>query len=144
MKQRSSGITLTELLVVLCLLSILITLGIPAFESFFVRWEASSGVRTVTTAISYARYDAVKMNRSVKFCIENNRILLKEKRSGVWEPFRSFDVDENVSLTINSSPVFSPTGSVAPLCSIYVRNERYCYKITISIEGRIKVAEIEP
>jgi hypothetical protein len=132
-----------ELLVVLCLLAILITLGIPAFKSFFIQWEASGGVRTVTTGLSYARYDAVKMNRSVKFCIEDNQILLKEKRSGVWEPFRSFDVEKNVSLTINSSPVFSPTGSVAPLCSIYVENERYRYKITISIAGRIKVVIVE-
>lgn len=144
MRPSRNGISLMELLVVLCLLAILITLGIPAFKSFFIQWEASSGVRTVTTALSYARYDAVKMNRSVKFCIEDNQILLKEKRSGVWEPFRSFDVDEDVSLTINSSPVFSPTGSVAPLCSIYVENERYCYKITISIAGRIKVTMIRP
>lgn len=144
MRRSRNGMSLTELLVVLCLLSILITLGIPAFKSFFIQWEASGGVRTATTALSYARYDAVKMNRSVKFCIEDNQILLKEKRSGVWEPFRSFDVEKNVSLTINSSPVFSPTGSVAPLCSIYVENERYCYKITISIAGRIKVTTIKP
>ena len=46
------------------------------------------------------------------------------------------------SVKINSSPVFSPTGSVSPLCSIFVKNSKYQYKITLSISGRIKTTEI--
>ena len=99
-------------------------------------------MRTVTSALSTARYNAIRMNRSVKFCIEENRLLLKEKKGKVWETFLPFDVDEAVSITINSSPVFSPTGYVSPLCSIYLKNEHYRYKITLSIAGRVKVIEV--
>ena len=146
MKQKKhltskKGITLTELLVALCILSLVGMAGVPMFKASVKRWEVSSGVRTVTTALSTARYNAIKMNRSVKFCIENNRVLLKEKKGTLWCTFSSFEAEKDVSLTINASPVFSPIGSVAPLCSIYVSNEHYHYKITLSSAGRIKVTE---
>jgi Tfp pilus assembly protein FimT len=142
MKKDKRGFTLGELLVFLGIFSIVVMIGIPMFKSTISRWEVTSGVRTVTSALSTARYNAIKMNRSVKFCIEENRIILKEKKGNVWESFLPFEVDEKVSLSINSSPIFSSTGYVSPLCSIYVQNEHYRYKITLSIAGRVKVIEV--
>jgi len=143
-KNSKRGITLIELLVALCIFSLVGMVGIPMFRASVERWEVSGSVRTVTSALSTARYDAIKMNRSVKFCIENNRVLLKEKSGAVWVAFMSFEVDKDVSLSINALPVFTPIGSVAPLCSIYVWNEHYQYKITLSSAGRIKVIAIKP
>lgn len=143
MRVDKPGFSVVELLVVVCVLAITITMGANIFKASFSRWEASSGVRTVTGAMSSARYHAIRMNRSVKFCIEKNRIFLKEKESGEWKTFRSFGVDDNVSLSINASPVFSPEGFASPLCSIYVENGHYRYKITLSIAGRIKAAKIK-
>jgi hypothetical protein len=130
------------MLVILVILFLIILVGIPTFTSIIARWEASTGVRTVTAAMYTARYNAVKMNRPVKFCIENNRIMLKEKRNNVWKPFWPFEVEEGVSISSNESPVFSPTGFASPLCSIYVETERYRFKITLSIAGRIKVLKL--
>jgi type II secretory pathway pseudopilin PulG len=142
MTRGGRGFTMIELLVILGIISLVIMVGIPTFTSVIARWEAAAGVRTVTTALYTARYNAVKMNRSVKFCIEDNRILLKEKKGRVWKPFWPFDVEESVTLKINASPVFSPTGFASPLCSIYVETERYRHKITLSIAGRIKVLKL--
>lgn len=139
MRTGKGGFTVVELVVAVCILAIVITMGAQVFKASFSRWEVSGGVRTVTAAMSTARYDAVKMNRSVKFCIEKNRVVLKEKIGTTWKPFMFFDVDVNVSLSINASPVFSPTGLASPLCSIYVENSHYKYKITISSAGRVKV-----
>jgi hypothetical protein len=54
-----------------------------------------------------------------------------------------FSLGKNVSVTINSSPIFFPNGSIAPLCSILVENEVSHYKITISIAGRVKITEMK-
>lgn len=136
------GITLIELLVALCIFGLVGMMGIPMFRASVERWEVSGSVRTVTSALSTARYDAIKMNRSVKFCIENNRVLLKEKSGTVWVTFMTFEVEKDVSLSINALPVFTSIGTVAPLCTIYVWNEHYKYKISISIYGRVKVEEV--
>jgi Tfp pilus assembly protein FimT len=131
-----------ELLVALCILALAGMVGIPRFRASVERWEVSGSVRTVTSALSTARYDAIKMNRSGKFCIENNRVLLKEKSGTVWVTFMSFEVDKDVTLSVNASPVFSPIGTVAPLCTIYVKNEHYQHKISLSIMGRVKVVKV--
>ncbi|HLP49127.1 MAG TPA: type II secretion system protein [Candidatus Kapabacteria bacterium] len=142
-KINKNGITLLELIVALCILSLVGMLGVPMFKSSVKRWETAESVRTVTSALATARYDAIKMNRSVKFCIENNRVLLKEKRGTIWCTFSFFAVDKDISLTSNAAPVFSPIGNVSPLCSIDIRNIHYHYKITLSIAGRIKIIEIK-
>ena len=67
-----------------------------------------------------------------------------EKRGEEWQTVSSTDLGDKVSASINSSPVFSPCGSVSPLCSIHVKNEKHHYKITLSIAGRLKVSKIEP
>lgn len=144
MRRHKSGFTVIELLVGVCILAFVITMGANIFKASFSRWEVNEGVRMVTAAMSRARYNAIKMNRPVKFFIEENRIYLREKVSGRWKTFMSFDVDDNVTLSINSSPVFSPTGFASPLCSIYVENKRFRYKITLSMAGRIKTTRLKP
>ncbi|NIM14261.1 MAG: hypothetical protein GTO45_19675 [Candidatus Aminicenantes bacterium] len=135
------GITLLELFIALGIISLALTIVVPGFKSFYSRMEINNGLRAVTSALSTARYKAIMMNKRVKFTIEGDKIVLNEKQSNQWQAFMHFDLEENVSFSINASPVFSPAGSVSPLCSIYVKNKIYSYKITISMAGRIKVME---
>ena len=79
MTKNKRGFTIIEMIVTLGIVAMVITMGARVFRASFSRWEASSGVRTVTAAMSTARYNAINMNRSVKFCVEKNRIVLKEK-----------------------------------------------------------------
>ena len=132
------GYTLVELLVALSVLGLLLAVGVPSFRGITARWDIAEGVRTVTAALYTARYNAVKMNRSVKFSIQNNEIQLREKEGRTWEVFQTFKVESNITITGNASPVFSPSGFAAPLCSVYVESERYRYRITLSSAGRVK------
>lgn len=132
------GYTVVELLTALCILGLVVTVGVPSFQGVMARWDIGEGVRTVTAALYTARFNAVKMNRSVKVCVESNEIQLKEKKGKVWEVFQTFEMNEKIWLAGNASPVFSPSGFAAPLCSIYVESERYRYKISLSSAGRVK------
>ena len=141
--KNNRGVTLLELFITLAIAALVLMVGVPGFKSFFCRMEVRNGVRTVTVALNTARYKAIMTNKSVKFTMETDKIVLKEKRDGRWEGFLHFDLSEKVSFSINSSPVFTPFGSVAPLCSVYVSNEISQYKITLSIAGRLKVTEVK-
>jgi hypothetical protein len=131
------------MLVTITLLSLIVTMSIPGLKSFFSRMEVSNALRTVTCAFSAARYESVRKNRRVKVSMKGEKFFLMEKKGGYWKEFRSFQLDKAVSVSMNASPVFSPYGSVAPLCSVYVENVNYRYKITISMAGRIKVSQLE-
>jgi Tfp pilus assembly protein FimT len=141
--KRSRGISFLELFIALGIISLTLTMTVSGFQSFYRRMEINNGLRAVTSALSTARYRAIWMNKRVKFTIEEDKIVLKRKESSQWNAFMHFDLEKKVSYSINASPVFSPGGSVSPLCSIYVSNKTYCFKITISMAGRIKVLEID-
>jgi hypothetical protein len=122
----------------------------PGFNSYLKRMEVRNTLRTITGVLNTARYKAVVLNKRVKFCIEDKNeedivIRLKEKRYGDsrWKEFMEFSLEKKVSITINSSPIFFPNGSISPMCSILVENEISHYKITISIAGRVKITEMK-
>ncbi len=140
--KQSRGLTVTELLVALSIFALLIGFGVPAFRAFFKNVEINNSLRTVTLALNSARYKAIENNKSVKLAIKANRLVLLEKRNDVWEPFMDFDPGDKVTVSMNASPVFYPEGYIVPLCTVKVSCEETRYNITISIEGRIKVAKI--
>jgi type II secretory pathway pseudopilin PulG len=139
---RQNGLTIFELLFSVSIISIVLMMGVPGFKAFSRKMEINNGVRTATSAISYARYLAIKDNRSVKLRFKENQFELQKKKKRSWATFQTFDPGEKIEVTMNASPVFSPNGYISPLCSILIKNQWHHYKITISIAGRIKVIEI--
>lgn len=146
--KSKKGMTLFEMFITLAIISVVITMGMPGFNSYIKRMEVRNTLRTITGVLNTARFKAIVLNKGVKFCIEDKNdeemvIRLKEKKDSKWEKFMEFSLEKRVSVTINSSPIFFPNGSIAPLCSILVDNEVSHYKITISIAGRIKITEMK-
>ena len=147
-KNSIKGMTVFELFVTLAIISVVISMGMPGFNSYIKRIEVRNTLRTITGVLNTARFKAIVLNKGVKFCIEDKNdeemvIRLKEKKDSKWEEFMEFSLEKKVSVTINSSPIFYPNGSIVPLCSILVENEVSHYKITISIAGRIKITEMK-
>jgi prepilin-type N-terminal cleavage/methylation domain-containing protein len=141
-KQSDSGVTVVELLVAIAIFSLVLRMGFSGFRWFQDRSRISHTLRTVTSALNFARYQAIEKNRPVKICLEGKRLHLKNKSGGKWQTFTGFDLEENLAVSMNASPVFFPTGFVSPLCSVSVKHGKSEYKITISIAGRIKVTKI--
>jgi prepilin-type N-terminal cleavage/methylation domain-containing protein len=149
--KSKKGMTLFEVFITLAIISVVVTMGMPGFNSYVKRMEVRNTLRTITGVLNTARYKAIMLNKRVKFCIEDKDeedmvIRLKEKREGdsKWKEFMEFSLGKKVSVAINASPIFFPNGSISPLCSILVENEVSHYKITISIAGRIKITEMRP
>ena len=147
--KSQKGMTIFEMFVTLAVISLVVSMVMPGFNSYIKRMEVRNTLRTITGVLNTARFKAIMLNKRVKFCIEDKNIedmviRLKEKRDGdsKWKKFMEFSLEKKVSVTINSSPIFFPNGNISPLCSILVDNEVSHYKITISIAGRIKITEM--
>jgi len=138
---RNTGYTLPELLASLCIISVLLFHGIAGFSSFMRRAEIQNQLRAVSFSLSKARYDAIRQNRVMKISIKENIIYTQLKKHNRWELYSDLQL-KNVSASTNRSPVFHPDGMVSPLCSIYISNKYYSYKISISIAGRFKITRI--
>lgn len=130
------------MLVAIAIFPLIFRIGFSGFHWFQARARITNALRTITSAFNTARYQAIDRNRSVKICLEEARLNLKTRSDGEWKTFTKFDLGEKISASMNAEPVFLPTGFVSPLCSVVARHERYAYKITLSIAGRIKVTKI--
>ena len=67
-RSRNTGLSLIELILALSLLSILIGVGIPAFNNLIDRVRFDTDIAAVRSALSFARMTAVTRNERVVVC----------------------------------------------------------------------------
>ena len=138
---NKKGLTVFELLVTVGLFAFLVMAILPNMQSFFTRLEINTGLRTVTAALSTARYQAIKENQPVRVEVVPGRLLLSVDNGQGWQVMRSFELNNKLTVRANSCPVFSPLGNVSPLCTITLEKQQRVYRIVLSMYGRIKVYE---
>jgi len=136
---NKKGLTVVELLVTVGLFAFLIMTVFPGMRLFFIRMEINSGLRTVTAALSTARYQAIRENQPVRVEVVPGRLLLSVDNGQGWQVMRSFDLDGKLKVQANSRPVFSPLGNVSPLCTITLEKEARVFRIVLSMYGKISV-----
>ena len=136
---NKKGLTVVELLVTVGLFAFLLVTAVPGLQAFFIRLEINTGLRTVTAALSTARYQAIQENQPVRVEVVPGRLLLSVDNGQGWEVMRRFDLNGKLTVHANSRPVFSPLGNVSPLCTITVARQQRIYRIVLSMYGRIKV-----
>jgi len=61
----TKGFTLVELLIVMTILSILLAVGVPSFQSFILGQRVKTAAYDVHAALTFARSEAIKRNANV-------------------------------------------------------------------------------
>lgn len=140
---RERGISVIELLVSVTVLFLTLSLSVSGFQAFRDRALAADAVRHVTSAFNNARYRSLEENRCVRVRLKSRELIVETKKNGKWGIVQEIPMNTDVEISMNTSPVFYPTGFVTPLCTVFVRTLRSAYKITISIAGRIKTEQIK-
>ena len=133
------GLTVVELLVTVALFAFLVVAVVPGMRSFFIRLEIHNGLRTVTAALSTARYQAIQENQSVRVEVVPGCLSLSVDNGQGWQVSRRFELSRKLTIQANSRPVFSPLGSASPLCTITLEMGQRAYRVVLSMYGRIKV-----
>ena len=72
MPRHASGFTLIELLVVMFIASILLAMGVPAFNQFMATNRMAAAVNDFVASIHVARSEAVKRGAMVTLCTSSN------------------------------------------------------------------------
>ena len=139
---NSRGLTVMELLVSLSIFAFCLIMGISGFRALFSQLEISSGLRTVTSALNMARYQAVAHNRPVRVECGPGRLVLRYVNDASGRELQSFALDRQLQLKMNAIPIFYATGYAYPLCTIEVSNNRHCRRVTLSINGRVRVMSL--
>jgi type IV fimbrial biogenesis protein FimT len=136
---NKKGVTIVELLVAVSVFAMLVTVLIPGLGSFLMRLEVHTALRTVTSGLSAARYQAIRDNRPVRAEVVPGKLLLSRDDGQGWQVIKSFELGGKLRISANSRPVFSPLGNVSPLCTITLVARQKIYRVVVSMYGRLKV-----
>ncbi|MCG6940547.1 MAG: GspH/FimT family pseudopilin [Thiohalocapsa sp.] len=97
-QKRSSqkGINIVELLIVICILAISLTLGIPGFQALKLRSDRSAALIELVSAVRLARSEAALRGTPVSICASTDgaRCSAADDWSGGWLVFQ--DPDQNL------------------------------------------------
>ena len=92
-----NGFTLIELMVVLVVISVLITIGVPSFRTIMADNQATSAANELLYALQVARTEAVKQNVTVSLCPSSNQATCTG--NGSWHVGWIIFVDNNANGT---------------------------------------------
>ncbi len=140
--RNSKGITILELLCAVTIGMFVLTSSFPAISSFLSRVEISNAISSTTSHLSEARYLSLSESRKVRFRIIDREGRLEIIKDHKWINYKSWEINGDVKITSNASPVFNPKGSASPMCTIKISNKMYSYKIALSFAGRIRITKL--
>src|SRR5882672_12636130 len=70
--KRQTGFTLTELMVVLAIVAILLSIGVPSYRYVTNSYRMSAEVNGLLGDLQYARSEAIKEGQTVSTCVSTN------------------------------------------------------------------------
>jgi len=70
-KHHQLGVTLVELLVVIFIMAILLSIGVPSFQSLIAQNRVSSAANVLQSSLQFARSTAIAQSAPVTICVAN-------------------------------------------------------------------------
>jgi type IV fimbrial biogenesis protein FimT len=152
-KANQQGFTLTELMVVVAIVSILAGVVFTEYGRQLPASRLNGAARHVLTDLMLARRQAISQSQRVKVYFPHNEQGDKSYKI-------CFDADGNstvadcegngrttniqanyygVTVSANNDPVFQPGGTVSPTATITLTNARGTRQITLSTVGRVHI-----
>jgi type IV fimbrial biogenesis protein FimT len=140
----SKGFTLIELLITVAIVSILMGIGLPSFQSIIASNRITSGANAMVSALQLAKIEALKQHKDVV-------VAKRTSWNGGWtvyvdtnsgSPIASFDA-LNSTITVTSSYAnsvsYSPNGRTNTGGNFLFCSATEFRKVVIAATGRIRV-----
>lgn len=90
---RERGFTLIEMMVVLVIIAIIFSIGIPSFDDLIKRNSVESLQMKLASAVSSARAEAAARNSVISLCPSNDAVSCSGSWNDGWISFEDHDVD---------------------------------------------------
>jgi len=115
--KNKKGVSLLECLLVLCIIVILSTFAIPAWNRFFEINRYNNFIMAVENAITQAKIIAMEKSTNVGVCVSGNQVLIYDtgyaRSNNPCTGTLLFTVtpeSENISISSSGTIIFDPRG----------------------------------
>lgn len=148
--KMNKGFTLIELMITVAIMSIMLTIGLPSFQSIIATSRLTAATNAMVSALQLARFESIKQHKSVTI-----------KKTGTawqdgWDVFVDYDDDgtlddgeklvsydklsSNVTATGNNYVSYDASGRIGSFgTSFLFKTQSECRKVVIAATGRVRV-----
>jgi type IV fimbrial biogenesis protein FimT len=150
---RNKGFTLIELMITVAIMSILLTVGLPSFQSIIASSRLTASANAMVSTLQLARFEALKQHKSVTI----------KKQSTNWQDGWDVFVDFNDNgalddgeklvsydklssgITVEPSGVYTnyatyeASGRINTGGNFLFKTQSECRKVVIAATGRVRV-----
>ena len=100
--KNSTGFTLIELMITVAIMSILLTVGLPSFQSIITDGRLTSTANAMLSAYQLARTEAIKQRKNVYVATTDNWATWEVKVENAAKPFSTFEASKNIVIDASS------------------------------------------
>jgi prepilin-type N-terminal cleavage/methylation domain-containing protein len=99
MKPSNTGFTLIELLITMAIVSILMSVGLPSFQSIITDSRLTSTANAMLSAYQLARMEALKQHKDVYVTTADSWATWQTTVENAAKPFSTFEKSTNIVIT---------------------------------------------
>ena len=134
---QSGGISLIEILVSICLVSIIMGLATVAYRPLWTKEELRSAADELIQQIQLARLKSILENRSYQLAADQRILTTFYYQNGQWYEGARFQLNETIDYQLSGRIHFSAKGFASPK-TIYLNKHNYTKKVIVNLNGRIR------
>ena len=153
--KNSAGFTLIELMITVAIMSILLTVGLPSFQSIIIDSRLTATANAMLSAYQLARFEAIKQHKEVYVTTADNWATWQVTIKNAPAAFATFENSKNIVITkFNTVTGYEASGrqiggsgcdvtdNTPPLCGFTFANSDGSNTRTLNImtTGRMKVS----
>ena len=135
------GLTLVELLVTICIVSMLTAFATVSFKPLWDKHRLGLAIRETTDFIQLLRMKAIIKKCTFQMKLVDNDLYYREKMDQGWDIWVKKELTDIASYSMKGSSSFYSKGFASPK-TITLKVNDYRQKIIININGRTRSSEI--
>lgn len=140
--QIQKGFSLIEVMVVLCIISVLVGFGSVSFRPLWQKHQLSLAVKELQSELELTRINAIIENKTFQFSTEPGIARTRKKNNVGWTQWHNKQFDETVTVLFSGNLYFYGKGFASPKTITIIREELR-QQLVINVNGRIRRNEIQ-
>ena len=136
-KINSQGLSLIELLVTICLISIIVGIAGVSFQSFWANEQLRTASDELIQQLRLARMKSILENRSYQIKLEEHVLKIRYNQNNSWQNWSDFRINSDIIYQLSGKISFSGKGFASPK-TVYLTKNDQTKKVIVNINGRIR------
>lgn len=135
------GITLFELITVVCLITIISGMGLLSFEPLWKKHQLEAASKDFKGKIQLYRMKAILENSTYQLQLNNNVLYIRKKKGESWSNWEKSILSDQIDYGVTGNIFFYQKGFASPK-TLTLGSGAYNKKLILNINGRVRESKI--